>query len=33
MKLCGFSVLCEHGGAQRLARDGLAQHQTESVKL
>ena len=33
MKLCNFLVLSGHGGAQRLARDGLAQHLTESVEL
>jgi len=33
MKPCGFDVLSGHGGAQRLARDGLAQHLTERVKL
>ena len=33
MKLCGFDALPGHGGAQRLVREGLAQHQTERVEL
>jgi hypothetical protein len=33
MKLCGFDVQPGHGGAQRLAREGLAQHLTEKVEL
>jgi hypothetical protein len=33
MKLCGFSELLRHGGAQRLAGEGLAQHLTGSVEL
>ena len=33
MKLCGFSVLSRHGGAQRVVREGLAQHFTRGVEL
>jgi hypothetical protein len=33
MKLCGFDVQPGHGGAKRLVREGLAQHQSGDVEL